>query len=129
MSWADPPFKDKVPPLPALRWTEGQAGCTFSADDDGKYRYGLWTLDFGITLAVDFQELEKARRRLEPLFAVFLSAHYRKKDSLDVDPGKISLEFVSHYHDLHSSLDPDDLVARLQSDKGGAGRGNGAHHP
>lgn len=116
VGWADPAAKDKASVAPTLRWTEGQSGCTFSADDDGKYRYGLWTEDFGITLAVDFQELGKARRRLEPVFAVLLSARYRGKNSLDLDPGKISLEFVSHYHDVHRSLDPDDLAAQLQKD-------------
>ena len=116
VSWANPPAKDKAPALSTLRWTEGQSGCTFSADDDGKYRYGLWTEDFGITLAVDFQELEKARRRVEPVFAVLLTVRDRGKDSLDVDPGGVSLEFVSHYHDAHSALDPDDLAARLQDD-------------
>src|ERR1700674_1130161 len=64
----------------ALRWEEGQPGCTFSRDDDGKYRYGFWTADFGIVMAVDSQELEKARRRTQPIFAL-LTVHYRGKDS------------------------------------------------
>ena len=111
-----PPTKDKVAIAPALRWMEGESGCTFSADDDGKYRYGLWTEDFGITLAVDSQELEKARRRLEPVVALALTVRYRGQDSLDVDPAKASLEFVSHFHDVHSALDPDALAAQLQDD-------------
>jgi hypothetical protein len=108
--------KNNAATAPALRWMEGQTGCTFSADDDGKYRYGLWTSDFGITLAVDSQELEKARRRLEPVFAVLLTFRYRGKDALDVDPGKFSLEFVSHFHDAHGAINPDDLAAQLQKD-------------
>ncbi len=53
---ATPPGPDKTSVTLALRWEEGQPGCTFSRDDDGKYRYGLWTADFGIVLAVDSQE-------------------------------------------------------------------------
>ena len=94
--------RDKAPAVLTFRWEEGAPGCTFSRDDDGKYRYGFWTSDFGIVLAVDSQELEKVRRRAQPMFAVLLTVHYRGKDSLDVAPGKITLEFVKHYHDVHA---------------------------
>lgn len=97
-----------------LRWEEDQPGCTFSRDDDGKYRYGLWTDDYGVVLAIDSQELEKTRRRSEPIFALLLSIHYRGKDSLQIAPKKITLEFVKHYRDLHSALDPDRLAAEQQ---------------
>jgi hypothetical protein len=100
----------------SLRWEEGQPGCTFSRDDDGKYRYGFWTADFGVVLAVDSQELEKVRGREQPIFALQLTVHYRGKNSLDVIPDKISLEFVKHYHDVHGALDPDDLAIKLKSD-------------
>lgn len=99
---------------PALRWAEGQSGCTFSADDDGRYRYGLWTDDFGVVLAVDSLELQKALRRTEPIFAVLLTVRYRGKDSLSLKPETINLEFVKHYHDVQPALDPDDTSARLQ---------------
>jgi hypothetical protein len=112
---AIPPGPDKTPVTPALRWEEGQPGCTFSRDDDGKYRYGFWTADFGIVLAVDSQELEKARRRGQAMFAVLLTMHYRGKDSVDVAPGKITLEFVKHY-DVHPALHPDSLATKQQSD-------------
>jgi len=107
---------DKAPAISTLRWEEGKPGCTFSRDDDGKYRYGLWTADFGIVLAVDSQELEKVRRRAQPLLALQLSVHYRGKDSLDVVPGKIALEFVKHYHDVRIALDPGDLASKRQHD-------------
>jgi hypothetical protein len=110
------PGHNKSPDAPILRWEEGRSGCTFSRDDDGKYRYGLWTADFGIILAVDSQELEKVRRRAQPILALQLTLHYRGKDSLDVAPSKISLEFVKHYHDLHSALDPAGLAGKEQSD-------------
>ena len=102
--------------ISTVRWEEGQPGCTFSRDDDGKYRYGFWTADFGVVLAVDSQELEKVRRRPQPIFALLLGVHYRGKDSLDMLPGKITLEFVKHYHDIHGALDPDDLATRQQND-------------
>jgi len=113
---ANPPRREKAEATSTLRWEEGQPGCTFSRDDDGKYRYGFWTADFGIVLAVDSQELEKARRRAQPLFDLLLTIHYRGKDSLDVAPGKITLEFVKHYHDIHSALDPDNLANQENSD-------------
>jgi len=110
------PGPEKPPATPTLRWEEGQSGCTFSRDDDGKYRYGFWTADFGIVLAVDSQELEKAHRRAQAMFAVLFTMHYRGKDSVDVAPGKITLEFVKHYHDVHPALDPDSLATKQQSD-------------
>jgi hypothetical protein len=113
---ASPPGPDKTRATPTLRWEEGQPGCTFSRDDDGRYRYGFWTADFGIVLAVDSQELEKAQRRAHGTFAVLLTMHYRGNDSVDVAPGKITLEFVKHYHDAHPSLDPDSLATKQQND-------------
>ena len=99
-----------------LRWAEGERGCTFSAGDDGRYRYGLWTDDFGIVLAVDSQELQKAVRRTFPLFTILLTLHYRGKDSLVLKPQAATLEFVNHYHDRQPALDPEDLAKRLQAD-------------
>jgi hypothetical protein len=113
---AAPTSPDKAPATLTSRWEEGQPGCTFSRDDDGKYRYGLWTVDFGIILAVDSQELEKMSRRAQPIFALQLTVHYRGKDSLDVAPGNFTLEFVKHYHDRHSSLDPDSLAGKQRHD-------------
>jgi hypothetical protein len=108
--------QDKTSAISVLRWEEGQPGCTFSRDDDGKYRYGFWTADFGVVLAVDSQELEKVRRRAQPIFALLLSLHYRGKDSMAVAPAKITLEFVKHFHDVHSALDPDNLASKEKAD-------------
>src|SRR5437879_12054257 len=55
--------KRKTPP-PVVRWAEGQPGCTLARGDDGKYRWGLWNNDLGVTLAVDSQELQAARHRI-----------------------------------------------------------------
>lgn len=101
---------------PALRWSEGRPGCTFSADDDGKYRYGLWTDDFGIVVAVDAQELQKAARRTEAIFALLLTAQYRGKDFLRLRPGSITLEFVKHDHAVQPAAAPDDLARQFQAD-------------
>jgi hypothetical protein len=99
-----------------LRWAEGDPGCTFSADEDGLYRYGFWTNDFGIIMAVDADELRKASSRTEPTFAVLLTVSYRGKDSLALHPDAISLEFVKHDHDRHTAIAPGDLSAKLQED-------------
>lgn len=99
-----------------VRWTEGEPGCTFSAGEDGLYRYAFWTGDFGIIMAVDADELRKADSRTEPTFAVLLTVRYRGNDSLSVHPETISLEFVKHDHDKHPAIAPDDLSARLQRD-------------
>src|SRR5579863_10243888 len=80
-------------PQATLRWAEGEPGCTFSADDDGRYRYGLWTSDFGIVLAVDSQELQTSNRRTEPILTLNLTVRYRGNNSLSLDPGTITLEF------------------------------------
>jgi hypothetical protein len=112
---ANAPGRDKTLSATALRWEEGRPGCTFSRDDDGKYRYGVWTDDFGIVLAVDSQELEKVRGRTQPILALQLTLRYRGKDSLEVGPDKITLEFVKHYHDVHHALDPGNLANKEQS--------------
>jgi hypothetical protein len=113
---SNPPGPDNAPAISTSRWEEGEPGCTFSRDDDGKYRFGFWTADLGIILAVDTQELEKVRRRAEPIFALELTVHYRGKDSLDLAPAKITLEFTKHSHDVHSALDPDSLASKEQND-------------
>jgi hypothetical protein len=110
-----------VPPkdtnkIPSVRWDETHPGCTFSRGEDGKYRYGLWAGDVGITLAVDAQEVEKVRRRHEPFFSVWLSVHYRGKDTLDVRPQKTSLEFTTHFKVTQPALDPDSFSAQVQED-------------
>jgi len=111
---AGPPGnKEKIP---AVRWDEERPGCTFSRDDDGKYRYGLWSDDAGITLAVDSQELEKVHRRHEPFFGVLLDVRYRGQGSLDFATDNISLEFVKHFQVVQTSLDPDSFSERVQND-------------
>lgn len=99
-----------------VRWTEGVQGCTFSADDDGLYRYGLWKDDYGIVMAVDADETRKATHRTEPTFAVLLTFRYRGKEAMEVDPKGISLEFVKHDHDVQAAIAPEVLTASLRRD-------------
>lgn len=107
------PGRDKT--LPAtLRWAEGQPGCTFSRDNDGKYRYALWTPDYGVIVAVDSQELEKTHRRVEPFFSVQLTVRYRGKGTLIVSPGQATLEFTRHFKVIQSSLDPEGFAQKAQ---------------
>lgn len=102
--------------LPAVRWAEQSPGCTFSSGDDGKYRYGLWSGDIGVVMALDSQELEKVHRRHQPFFSVLLTLRYRGRGSLDLATNNISLEFVSHFHVVKTSLDPDDFAQKVQND-------------
>lgn len=102
--------------IPAVRWDEQQPGCTFSRGEDGKYRYGLWSGDVGLTVAVDSQELEKTHRRHEPFFSVLLSVRYRGQRTLDVGVENISLQFMKHYQVVHPSFDPDEFAQKVQND-------------
>jgi hypothetical protein len=105
--------KDKVP---AVRWEETHPGCTFVRGDDGKYRYGLWSGDVAITMAVDSQELGKVHRRHEPFFGVLLTVRYRGQGSLELSTSNITLEFLKHFRFVQTSLDPDNFSAKVQSD-------------
>jgi hypothetical protein len=107
--------KEKSSPAP-LRWDDGRPGCTFSRDDDGKYRYALWTDDYGIILAVDSQELDKVHHRVEPFFSVHITVRYRGNETLVVDPARATLEFVKHYKVIQPSLDPASFAAQTQND-------------
>ncbi len=102
--------------IPAVRWAEGNPGCTFSRDDDGKYRYGLWSDEAGIVVAVDSQELEKVHRRHQPFFAVLLTVRYRGQASLQVETENISLQFMKHFQVMQTALDPDDFSDKVQND-------------
>jgi hypothetical protein len=101
---------------PAIRWDEQHPGCTFSQSDDGKFHYGLWSGDVGVTLSVDSQELQKIRFRHEPFFSALVDIHYRGQGTLAVDAGNISLEFVNHFKVVQTALDPDDFAQKVQSD-------------
>ena len=102
--------------IPAVRWDEHTPGCTFTRGEDGKYRYGLWSGDIGITVAVDSQELEKVHRRHEPFFSALLSVRYRGQSSLDLATENITLEFVKHFRVRQTTLDPDDFSQKVQND-------------
>jgi hypothetical protein len=101
---------------PTVRWSEDQPGCTFSRDDDGKYRYGLWSGDVGIILAVDARELQIIRHRIEPIFGVVLTVRYRGGEEVDVNATNFTLQFVKHFNVVQPSLDPDAYVQKIQAD-------------
>jgi len=110
------PASAKKNPAPTLRWAEGNAGCTFSLDSDGKYRYGLWTADLGLVLAVDAQELQLVHKRGERFFGVHLTVHNRSSSPLVVDPGLATLEFEKHSKIIQPALDPEAFAEKAQSD-------------
>ncbi|MHB8215177.1 MAG: hypothetical protein ACYDDS_03770 [Candidatus Sulfotelmatobacter sp.] len=109
--------KDKgaLPPV-TLRWDEQKPGCTFSRGDDGKYRYGLWSGDVGVIVAVDAREVQIIRHRIEPIFGVLLTIRYRGQDSLDAGPDGITLQFMKHFKVVQPSLDPDGFIQKIQAD-------------
>jgi len=102
-------------PAQILRWSEGQPGCAFQAGDDGTYRYALATDDFAMTLAMDAQELEKSRRRVEPVLGLFVSVRFLKQKPPQLATNKITLEFVKHFREKQAPLDPKRLAADLQA--------------
>lgn len=110
---APPNDKSKIP---AVRWDEETPGCTFSHSDDGRFHYGLWSGDTGITLAIDSQELEKVHRRHEPFFAALLTVHYRGSGELNFSAEGISLEFVKHFQVIQTAVDPDAFATKVQND-------------
>jgi hypothetical protein len=116
--WASPPPAASKDPVqaPTVRWSEQRPGCTFSRGDDGKYRYGLWSGDVGVILAVDAREVQLIRHRLEPVFAVLLEVHYRGTTGVDASADAITLQFVKHFKVIQSSLDPDDYARKIQAD-------------
>lgn len=99
-----------------LRWSEQHPGCTFSRGDDGKYRYGLWSDEVGIVLAMDAREVQIIHHRIEPVFGVLLTIRYRGADSLDTSPDGITLQFVKHFKVIQPSLDPEDHARKIQAD-------------
>jgi hypothetical protein len=101
---------------PTLRWSEGHAGCTFSLDSDGKYRYALWTAEFGAILAIDAQELQLVHKRGERFFSVHLTVRNRGASTLTVDPNQATLEFVKHSKIIQPALDPESFAEKAQSD-------------
>jgi hypothetical protein len=107
--------KGKAAPV-TMRWSESQPGCTFSSGQDGKYRYGLWSEDIGIVLAVDAREVQIIRHRIEPIFGVFLTIRYRGTRGLDTTTDGITLQFMKHFKVVQTSLDPDDYIQKIQAD-------------
>jgi hypothetical protein len=101
---------------PTVRWDEETPGCTFSTTSDGKYEYGLWSGDIGITMAVDSREVQIIRHRIEPIFGVRLLVRYRGTSGVQFDPGTITLQFMNHFKVIQPSIDPDDYTQKIQKD-------------
>ena len=110
------PANKNSPQPPILRWSEQQPGCTFSRGDDGKYRYGLWSEDVGVVLAVDAREVQIIRHRIEPIFGVLLEIHYRGAGTLNATPDGITLQFMKHFKIVQPALDPDSYSEKIQAD-------------
>jgi hypothetical protein len=112
--WAAPGKNKPAPPV--VRWSEDLPGCTFSRGDDGKYRYGLWSGDTGIVLAVDAREVQIIHHRIEPIFGVLLTLRYNGPGALDANPNGITLQFMKHFKVVQPALDPDGYSEKIQND-------------
>ena len=115
-AWAAPAVNGQTAAVPTVRWAEGKPGSTFTRGQDGKYRYGLWSEDVGITLAVDSRELQRSRHRLNPFVAFQLTFQYKGPNEVEIRNDNIKLEFVSHFHLVQSTLDPEGFSAQYQKD-------------
>jgi hypothetical protein len=116
-AWARPNKVEKpgsTPPV--LRWDETHPGCTFTIGEDGKYRYGVWSGDLAVILAVDAREVQIVSHRIEPIFGVFLTVRYRGDSFVDLSADAITLQFVKHFKVVEKSLDPDDYTQKIQAD-------------
>jgi hypothetical protein len=109
--------KDKTS-LPILIWAADKPGCSFTRGDDGKYRYDVRADDLEITIAVDSREVQEIRRRPVPVLGVFATFHYQGKQTTNIDPDKLTLEFVLHSRIVQNALATGGLAARLQKDIG-----------
>ncbi|MGA9040436.1 MAG: hypothetical protein WB421_07865 [Terriglobales bacterium] len=107
--------KDKTS-LPTLVWAADKPGCSFSRGEDGKYRYDLKADNLEITLAVDSREVQEIRRRPVPVLGVFATFHYQGQKSMDINPDKLTLEFLLHSKVVQNALQLGGLAARLQKD-------------
>jgi hypothetical protein len=108
--------KDKGPVQSStVRWDEQRPGCTFARGDDGKYRYGLWSGDVGVILAVDAREVQIIRHRFEPIIGVLLTIRYRGADGLDARADGITLQFMKHFKVVQPALDPDAYIQKVQA--------------
>ncbi|HVI09725.1 MAG TPA: hypothetical protein VND65_15660 [Candidatus Binatia bacterium] len=101
---------------PAVRWSESRPGCTFTRGDDGKYRYGLWSGDIGVILAVDAREVQIIKHRIQPILGVYLTIRYRGSSSLEESPAPVTLQFMKHFKVTQTSIDPDDYILKIQDD-------------
>ena len=101
-------------PVTAIRWADGAPNCSFEERADGRSYYGFTFAAYDIMVAVDRQELEKIPHRATPMLGVYVSFHYRGTGQLDVEQHHFALEFVKHFQVVKESLDPDDMLERLE---------------
>jgi hypothetical protein len=104
------------PSVPVVRWTENSSNCSIRQGNDGRTYYKLSSPTFEITLAVDPKELEKIPHRATPLLTVFLSFTYKGKGEFEIRQRRFALEFSQHRQVVKTSLEPNDIVQRLQED-------------
>ncbi len=105
--------------VPVVRWTENTPNCSVRQGDDGRTYYKLSSPTFDVTLAVDPKELEKIPHRATPMLTVFLTFNYKGTGQFEIHQRRFALEFSKHRQVVKTSLDPTEIVQRLQEDVDG----------
>ena len=65
-------------------------------------------------IAVDADEVRKAKLRAEPLFAVFVTVRSRGREEVSINPTESTLEFVNHYQTIQKAIDSDAFADKFQ---------------
>ena len=110
---ADPPS------MPVVRWATNTPNCSVHWGDDGRTYYTISSPAFEISLGVDPKELEKIPHRSTPMLTVFLTFTYKGKGQFEIHQRRFTLEFSKHHQVLKTSLEPNEIVQRLQEDVDG----------
>jgi hypothetical protein len=107
---------ESQPSLPVVRWTENSSNCSIRQGDDGRTYYKLSSPAFEVILAVDPKELEKIPHRAIPMLTFFLTFNYKGNGQFEIHQRRFALEFSKHRQVVKTSLEPNDMIQRLQED-------------
>ena len=105
--------------MPVVRWATNTPNCSVHWGDDGRTYYTISSPAFEISLGVDPKELEKIPHRSTPMLTVFLTFTYKGKGQFEIHQRRFTLEFSKHHQVLKTSLEPNEIVQRLQEDVDG----------
>lgn len=107
---------ESQPSLPVVRCTENTSNCSIRQGDDGRTYYKLSSPAFEVILAVDPKELEKIPHRAIRMLTFFLTFNYKGNGQFEIHQRRFALEFSKHRQVVKTSLEPNDMIQRLQED-------------